>query len=233
MFRLKTVSSSLIPRPTVDFDLLRVSMRYGEVEGLAPISLHVQTGERVAVMGRSGSGKSTLLRILAGLLLPTGGDCHIDGRDLRTYRAADLSHHRTMRIGLVFQDYWLIPYLTVYENVRLAEALSKSRGRSSDTIRAVGLESRSGHLPGQLSGGERQRAAIARALVGQPAAILADEPTGALDAETGRETMGFLLDLVTERRLTLVCATHDLAAAQTCDRVVHLPSGPPAGQASR
>ena len=187
------------------------------IEVLKGVSFSVREGEKVAIVGRSGAGKSTLLNILGGLLKPTSGTVS-----------------RPKNFGFVFQSYHLMPELTVLENVllptmaRRAAALATraaSEARARDLIEKVGLGKRLDHLPAELSGGERQRVALARALVTDPALVLADEPTGNLDAMTGADILRMLSDLSGDGKTSLVMVTHSPAAAAVCDRTLSLEDG--------
>jgi putative ABC transport system ATP-binding protein len=199
------------------------------VHALRGASLTVQPGEYVAIVGPSGSGKSTLLQIVGGIDAPSGGNVEILGTGLQTLDDRQLTRLRLTRLGFVFQRFHLLPVLTARENVELpmAEAGMKGpqrRARARELLQYVGLAHREGHRATQLSGGEMQRVAIARALANRPAVLLADEPTGELDAATGRE----ILDLF--RRLnrdgtTLVVVSHDERLAEQAGRVVHMLDG--------
>jgi len=187
------------------------------IEVLKGVSFSVREGEKVAIVGRSGAGKSTLLNILGGLLKPTSGTVS-----------------RPKNFGFVFQSYHLMPELTVLENVllptmaRRAAALATraaSEARARDLIEKVGLGKRLDHLPAELSGGERQRVALARALVTDPALVLADEPTGNLDAMTGADILRMLSELSGDGKTSLVMVTHSPAAAAVCDRTLSLEDG--------
>ena len=187
------------------------------IEVLKGVSFSVREGEKVAIVGRSGAGKSTLLNILGGLLKPTSGTVS-----------------RPKNFGFVFQSYHLMPELTVLENVllptmaRRAAALATraaSEARARDLIEKVGLGKRLDHLPAELSGGERQRVALARALVTDPALVLADEPTGNLDAMTGADILRILSELSGDGKTSLVMVTHSPAAAAVCDRTLSLEDG--------
>ena len=187
------------------------------IEVLKGVSFSVREGEKVAIVGRSGAGKSTLLNILGGLLKPTSGTVS-----------------RPKNFGFVFQSYHLMPELTVLENVllptmaRRAAALATraaSEARARDLLEKVGLGKRLGHLPAELSGGERQRVALARALVTDPALVLADEPTGNLDAMTGADILRILSELSGDGKTSLVMVTHSPAAAAVCDRTLSLEDG--------
>ena len=201
-----------------------------DVVALDGVDLTVVEGEAVALVGPSGSGKSTLLHLAGGLDVPDAGTVRIDGSDLAGLSVAERARLRRRDVGFVFQFFHLLPSLTVAENVELPLLLDGRRGRAAhaavaDVLERVGVGHRSGHLPGELSGGEMQRAAIARALVGGPRLLLADEPTGNLDSTTGRAVLDLLSSLVRDAGTTLVMVTHDEAAAARTGRVVRLLDG--------
>ena len=200
------------------------------VDVLQGVRLDVKRGDLMSITGPSGCGKSTLMNIMGLLDRPTGGSCFLDGQDISEMSDNELSDVRNASIGFVFQSFHLLPRLTAWENVALPlvyRGLSSSviRRRALDTLDSVGMGERATHRPNQLSGGQQQRVAIARALVGEPAMVLADEPTGALDSDTGREIMRLLLDLNTARKLTLVIITHDRQVARQCVRNVRMQDG--------
>jgi putative ABC transport system ATP-binding protein len=201
----------------------------GAVAALADVTLQVRAGESVAVTGPSGSGKSTLLSILGCLDRPTSGHYALDGVAVAGLGDADLSRLRNRRIGFVFQSFHLIPQLTVTENVETPllygpVPVAEWRPRALACLEKVGLSHRADHRPAELSGGEAQRAAIARALVCEPALLLADEPTGNLDSATGEEIASLLGALHREGR-TLVVVTHNEALARRAQRIVRLRDG--------
>jgi putative ABC transport system ATP-binding protein len=208
------------------------SFREGErvhrvLEGL---DADIGTGERVAVMGRSGSGKSTLLNLLSGIDRPDSGAVYVDGMELSALGEPARTLFRRAHIGFVYQFFNLIPTLDVAENVRLVLELNGVRGRAARerslaALARVGLQGRAHSAIDALSGGEQQRVAIARALVHAPKLLLADEPTGNLDAATAQEVLPALLDLTRERGTTLVMATHDETLAGAADRVLELREG--------
>ncbi|HMO31153.1 ABC transporter ATP-binding protein [Enterovirga sp.] len=198
------------------------------VEVLKGISLGVEQGEAVGLVGPSGSGKSTLLMVMAGLERPDRGRVLLDGEDLTQLGEDELARVRGARIGIVFQSFHLVPTMTALENVALPLELAGRPGafrRAEEELAIVGLGKRLHHYPSQLSGGEQQRVAIARALAPDPAVLVADEPTGNLDEATGRAVADLLLGLKRERGATLVLVTHDLALARRCDRTVPLRAG--------
>ncbi len=200
------------------------------VTALRGINLEVVRGQFVALVGPSGSGKSTFLNLVGGLDRPTSGELWVDGVELSAGKEKALTEHRRRRVGFVFQSFNLLPRLTALENVALplmfSGVLDRDRlARAREILVRVGLSERLEHRPTQLSGGEQQRVAIARALVGQPAIILADEPTGNIDSATGREIMGLLRELNRDQGVTLLLVTHDLEAAAFADRVIQLRDG--------
>ena len=210
--------------PLVEIEGL--SRRFGALRALDDLTLSIGEGEWVAITGPSGSGKTTLLNILSGLDRPSAGRVRVGGVDLASLPARELARYRQRTVGLVFQQFHLIPYLTALENVMLAQYVHSmtDRGEAEEALRRVGLEERLHHLPSQLSGGEQQRVCIARALINQPPLILADEPTGNLDAVNEALVMGLLADLH-QRGHTLVLVTHDPSIAARADREVRLEHG--------
>ncbi|MCB1741837.1 MAG: ATP-binding cassette domain-containing protein [Gammaproteobacteria bacterium] len=195
---------------------------------LSDIDLRIDAGERVAVIGTSGSGKTTLLGLLAGLDLPSEGQVWLDGVALGQLDEDQRARLRAGRIGFVFQSFQLIQSFTALENVMLPLELlghAQPPRRAREILGRVGLGSRLNHYPRQLSGGEQQRVAIARAFVAEPALLMADEPTGNLDARTGERIAELLFDLNRERGTTLVLVTHDENLAAQCDRRVRIDGG--------
>jgi putative ABC transport system ATP-binding protein len=201
-----------------------------EIAAVSDVDLAVSAGEFLAVVGPSGSGKTTLLQLLGGLDRPTSGQILFEGRDLTALKDGELSNLRLRTLGFVFQQFNLIPTLTAAQNVELALA---PRGlRAAERHRAahgllgsIGLGDRAAHLPSELSGGEQQRVAIARALANEPRVLLADEPTGNLDAGTGEEIAELLGSLSADRRQTIVLITHNPRIAERASRVVHMHDG--------
>ena len=195
---------------------------------LREIDLAVDPGEALAVVGTSGSGKSTLLAILAGLDTPTAGEVHIDGRDLFALDEDQRAELRGRSVGFVFQSFQLLPALTALENVMLPLELSRdaqAEELSVEMLRRVGLGERLHHYPKHLSGGEQQRVALARAFVVRPKLLLADEPTGSLDAESGAAVIRLLFEMNREYGTTLVLVTHDEQLASRCQRSLRLVAG--------
>jgi putative ABC transport system ATP-binding protein len=208
----------------------RYKMGDAFVDALRGVDLVIRRGEFVALVGPSGSGKSTVLNLIGGLDRPTSGEVWIDGIELSATDERALTRHRREHVGFVFQTFNLLPRLTAEENVALPLMFSgvphKERlERARALLERVGLGPRLTHRPSQLSGGEQQRVAIARALVGEPALLLADEPTGNLDTTTGGEIMALLQELNQESDLTLLVVTHDPEVAAFADRVVTLRDG--------
>lgn len=200
----------------------------GPVNILRGIDLKIETGEAVGLVGPSGSGKSTLMSVMAGLERPTSGAVQIDGRDVSHMSEDALALFRRGRIGIVFQAFHLIPTMTALENVAVPLELSGTPlafDRAAEELAGVGLKERVDHYPSQLSGGEQQRVALARAVVATPQILLADEPTGNLDAGTGADIIDLMFALQRERKTTLVLITHDSGLAQRCDRIVQLRDG--------
>lgn len=198
----------------------------GGVRALDHLSLEAQAGEWVAIMGPSGSGKTTLLNILSGLDRPTSGQIMVDGVDLGAIPARDLAAYRRERVGLVFQQFHLMPHLSALENVMLAQYYHSmpDAPAASEALRRVGLGDRLSHRPGQLSGGEQQRVCVARALINEPALVLADEPTGNLDEENQSVVMALFAEIHASGR-TIVMVTHSQEVASRADRVVTLRHG--------
>jgi putative ABC transport system ATP-binding protein len=195
---------------------------------LREIDLAVTRGEAVAVVGASGSGKSTLLAILAGLDTPSSGAVELDGRDIFSINEDERAELRGRAVGFVFQSFQLLPSLTALENVMLPLELgndAEAEAKAKETLTRVGLGERLHHYPKHLSGGEQQRVALARAFVVRPKLLLADEPTGSLDADAGAEVIRLLFEMNREYGTTLVMVTHDEGLAARCGRIVRLAAG--------
>ncbi|MFM7290741.1 MAG: ABC transporter ATP-binding protein [Planctomycetia bacterium] len=200
------------------------------VAALNGVDLAVEQGEFVAITGASGSGKSTLLHLLGGITRPTAGHVLLEGVDLASLDDDALARVRRRRIGFVFQRYNLLPELTLVENVALPLVLDGKPEQTAEAaarraLATVGLAHRAGHRPDELSGGEQQRGAIARALVAEPAIVLADEPTGALDSANSRRVIDLLRQLVTDRRQTVILVTHDPGIAASAGRTIRMRDG--------
>jgi putative ABC transport system ATP-binding protein len=216
------------------YELQRASKTYGEgpaaVHAVREVDLRIDEGELVVVAGPSGSGKTTLLQLLGALDRPSAGEVWFEGRDLARLGDAELTNLRLGTIGFVFQQFNLIPTLTATQNVEVALApqglgSAKPRERARNLLDSVGLERRGEHLPSQLSGGEQQRVAIARALANAPRVVLADEPTGNLDSETGKEIVDLLASVARQGQQTVVIVTHDVEVAARAPRVVRMQDG--------
>ncbi len=199
---------------------------HGQVKALDGVCLAVEEGEWLVVMGPSGSGKTTLLNLLAGLDRPSSGEVRVAGARLAGLAPRELARFRRETVGLVFQEFHLIPYLTALENVMLAQYVHSltDRDEARAALERVGLAERLEHLPSQLSGGEKQRLCVARALINHPRVILADEPTGNLDEANERQVLAILADLH-RQGYTLVVVTHNAEIAGLADRVVKLEHG--------
>ena len=205
---------------------------YGEkpniTKALDGVSLSVEHGEFVAIVGTSGSGKSTLLKMIGGLDVPTSGKVIVDGKDLSTLKDEQLTIFRRRKIGFIFQNYNLVPVLNVYENIVLPVELDGDqvdKNYMQEVVRMLGLEDRLNNMPNNLSGGQQQRVAIARALVSKPAIVLADEPTGNLDSRTSSDVLGLLKVSSQKFHQTLVMITHNNEIAQLADRIVRIEDG--------
>ena len=199
---------------------------FGNVRALAGVSFKVEEGEWIAIMGPSGSGKTTLINILGGLDTPTGGQAVVDGTDVARLNEAGLTRYRAEKIGFIFQQFHLVPYLTALENVMLAQYFHSTTDETEarEALVRVGLKDRVTHLPAQLSGGEQQRVAVARALINHPKLVLADEPTGNLD-EANQETVIQLLRELHNEGHTVLMVTHDPALGCLADRRIDLAHG--------
>ena len=196
-----------------------------EVRALHNVSFEIEKGEICVVVGQSGAGKTTLLNILGGMDTLTEGHVLLDGRDISTLNEKQMATYRRFDIGFVFQFYNLIPNLTAVENIEIASQLSKDPLDSMAVMKQVGLADRALNFPAQLSGGEQQRVAIARALAKNPKLLLCDEPTGALDYETGKAILKLLQDTCRKSGMTVVIITHNSALTAMADRVVKIKNG--------
>jgi putative ABC transport system ATP-binding protein len=212
---------------------LKKSYQQGKntIQVLDDVSLTVESGEVIAMLGKSGSGKSTILSLLAGLDRPDSGSILVDLTDITKLSEEKLCLWRAKNLGIVFQQFHLIPHLTALENILLSLEINGRGDDREDKVSAlnwlseVGLADRADHYPSMLSGGEQQRVAIARAMVGQPAILLADEPTGNLDSETGKKIIDLLFKIVREKKSSMILVTHDEELARRCDRIIRLIGG--------
>ena len=216
-------------------EILRVEnlcRQYGKGENkviaLDNVSFKVDKGEFVAIVGASGSGKSTLLHLLGGVDRPTSGKVFIDGKDIYSFNDDELAIFRRRQVGLIYQFYNLIPILSVEENITLPLKLDNrevDQRRLNDIIRVLGLEKRTNHLPNQLSGGQKQRTSIVRAMITNPAIILADEPTGNLDSKASDEIVTLLKKSNKDYKQTIIMITHNLEIAKVADRIIKIEDG--------
>ena len=231
-----THASTQDPMPeTAADDIIRLSDLHltlgssaGEVNILRGIDLNVAAGETAAIVGPSGAGKSTLMMVMAGLERPTSGRVEVAGTTLDGLSEDALAEFRRANVGIVFQAFHLVPTMTALENVAIPLELAgrdDAFARAAEGLAAVGLDHRVTHYPGQLSGGEQQRVAIARAFAGGPRLLLADEPTGNLDGETGDSVIELLFNLQKTEGTTLILITHDMDLAARCDRRIHIADG--------
>lgn len=197
-------------------------------KALDGISLDIQMGEFVAIVGTSGSGKSTLLNMMGGLDAPTSGNISVKGKELSEMKDEQLTIFRRRNIGFIFQNYNLVPILNVYENIVLPVELdgdSVDKEFMNEVVEMLALKDKLNNMPGQLSGGQQQRVAIARALISKPAIVLADEPTGNLDSRTSDDVLGLLQVCSKKFRQTLIMITHNLEIAQLADRIIRIEDG--------
>jgi putative ABC transport system ATP-binding protein len=232
-----SLDAAVAQRPTAAAKAIALTKIYGTgdaaVRALDGVSLDLEHGRFTAVMGPSGSGKSTLMHCMAGLDRPTAGQAFIGEQELDGLSDADLTDLRRDRVGFIFQSFNLVPMLTAGENITLSADLAGhrvDRAWFDDLVGQLGIADRLDHRPSELSGGQQQRVACARALIGRPELIFADEPTGNLDSNASAEVLGFLRDAVNEHRQSIVMVTHDPLAAAFADRVVFLADGNVVGE---
>ena len=195
-----------------------------EYKALNKVNINIKQGEFVVVLGPSGAGKSTLLNILGGMDSPTSGHIKIDGEDISEYNSKQLTKYRAEKVGFIFQFYNIMPTLTVEENVRLVEDVTDTNADAHEVLKSIGLARHAKKFPNELSGGEQQRVSIARAVMKDPALLLCDEPTGALDSKTGVEVLK-LLRKQADNNTTVIVVTHNAQIAEIADRVIHLKNG--------
>jgi len=198
-----------------------------EIHALNNINLHIKEGEFLAIVGPSGSGKSTLLHLIGGLDTPTKGTIIVDNKNLANLSDNNLSKYRNQKIGFIFQDFKLQENLKIIDNVKLPQLFSKSNKKiNPETILTqVGLKERTNHTPNQISGGQKQRVAIARALINSPKIIIADEPTGNLDQQTGAQIISLLKQIHQTQKTTIIIVTHDKNIAKNATRVIEIKDG--------
>ena len=211
----------------IEFKDVKKTYKMGEVDidALRGVSFQIEKGEFVIVAGASGAGKSTILNILGGMDTLSSGKIIVDNNIISNYTEKDLISYRRFDIGFVFQFYNLVQNLTALENVELATQICKNPLNPSEVLEAVGLEERKNNFPSQLSGGEQQRVAIARTLAKNPKLLLCDEPTGALDYNTGKAILKLLQDTCRERNMTVIIITHNLALTPMGDKVIKVKNG--------
>lgn len=209
-------------------EVRNVTKSYGNKDNKLPvlkgITAEIADGDFVVILGASGSGKSTFLNVVSGLEQPDGGSVIYDGRDITKLSDRELTSFRKDTVGFIFQQYYLLPNMTVEKNVRMGADLA-GKPDYHEIIRAVGLEGKLKKYPGELSGGEQQRVSIARALAKKPNVLFLDEPTGALDEETGRQVLAYISALQKERHFTMVMVTHNQNIAQMANTVIKMNSG--------
>lgn len=196
-----------------------------ELRALDNVNLSLEEGRFIVILGPSGAGKSTLLNLLGGLDSPSSGTITVDGRDISTLSSDELAEYRAEKVGFVFQFYNLIPTLTVHENVKLVDEIAPHSLSATKMLAEVGLSDHLKNFPSELSGGEQQRVSIARALAKNPKILLCDEPTGALDSETGVMVLKLLLRMAREYGKTIVIVTHNQNIAKMADEVIHVRNG--------
>lgn len=211
----------------IEFNHITKEYKMGEtsIKALDDASFHVEKGELAVILGSSGAGKTTALNILGGMDTPTDGEIIVDGNNITDYSQRQLVGYRRTDIGFVFQFYNLVPNLTALENVELAAQICSDSLDAGETLDKVGLENRKNNFPAQLSGGEQQRVSIARAIAKNPKLLLCDEPTGALDYNTGKQILKLLQDTCRKDNITVLIITHNSALAPMADRLIRFKSG--------
>ena len=211
----------------IEFNDVKKVYKMGDVniEALSGVDFKIEKGEFVVIAGASGAGKSTILNLLGGMDFASGGEIIVDGNEVSKYSRKQLTTYRRFDIGFVFQFYNLVQNLTALENVELATEICKDPLNVEETLRAVGLADRMSNFPAQLSGGEQQRVAIARALAKNPKILLCDEPTGALDYNTGKAILKLLQDTCHEKGISVIIITHNIALTDMGDKVIKVKNG--------
>lgn len=207
--------------------LEKLTKKYGITDALCSVELSIQDGEFVVITGASGSGKSTLLNVMSGLERPDSGSVFYGDTNISALNEKNLTSFRKENVGFVFQQYYLLPNMNVENNIKMGAELSgnKSREKIGEILEAVGLSDKRKKYPSELSGGEQQRVSIARAIAKEPRVLFLDEPTGALDEQTGRQVLDFIIKLQRERSFTMIMITHNLNIAETANIVVKMNSG--------
>lgn len=203
-----------------------VTRVYGKGDNLSKavdnVSFSINKGEFVVILGQSGAGKSTVLNMLGGIDTASEGKIIVAGKDITSMKESELEEYRARKVGFIFQFYNLLTGLTAYENVALSKSISSKAVSPEEMLEAVGLKDKANSFPSQLSGGQQQRVSIARALAKNPDIILGDEPTGALDSETGKKVLELLVNICRKENKTLIIVTHNTAIAQCADTVIHM-----------
>ena len=203
-----------------------VTRVYGKGDNLSKavdnVSFSINKGEFVVILGQSGAGKSTVLNMLGGIDTASEGKIIVAGKDITSMKESELEEYRARKVGFIFQFYNLLTGLTAYENVALSKSISSKAVSPEEMLEAVGLKDKANSFPSQLSGGQQQRVSIARALAKNPDIILGDEPTGALDSETGKKVLELLVNICRKENKTLIIVTHNTAIAQSADTVIHM-----------
>lgn len=203
-----------------------VTRVYGKGDNLSKavdnVSFSINKGEFVVILGQSGAGKSTVLNMLGGIDTASEGKIIVAGKDITSMKESELEEYRARKVGFIFQFYNLLTGLTAYENVALSKSISSKAVSTEEMLEAVGLKDKANSFPSQLSGGQQQRVSIARALAKNPDIILGDEPTGALDSETGKKVLELLVNICRKENKTLIIVTHNTAIAQCADTVIHM-----------